>query len=153
MKFKKVTKMLVIVTIITLLITSAAARRGGGGGGSRGGSSAGGGTPARGGSGGGILSRGRGTTIPVGAGGTRTAGHSGSASLARDAASISLHTLCSSFLFLINTIEYKLMMQEDPQLVPSANSKSPLDEENTYMLGGQDEKDESPNLQSPNFPF
>uniref|UniRef100_A0A6N2K1I0 phosphoglycolate phosphatase n=1 Tax=Salix viminalis TaxID=40686 RepID=A0A6N2K1I0_SALVM len=101
MKFNKATKMLVIVTIIALLIASAAAGRGShGGGGSRGGSSAGGGTPGLQ-SGGGILSRGRGTTMPVGAGGTRTAGHSGSASLARDAASISLHALCISFLFLM----------------------------------------------------
>ena len=49
--------------------------------------------------------------------------------------------------------EYMLMMQEDPQRVPSGNSKSPSEEESKYMLGGHEEKDESPNLQSPNFPF
>ena len=45
------------------------------------------------------------------------------------------------------------MMQEDPHLVPSANSKSPSEEDSKYILGGHEEKDESRNLQSPNFPF
>ncbi|KAF9664351.1 hypothetical protein SADUNF_Sadunf16G0009400 [Salix dunnii] len=62
-------------------------------------------------------------------------------------------SLVSCFFMTRNTIEYMLMMQEDPQRVPSANSKSPSEEESKNTLGGQEEKDGPPNLQSLEFPF